>query len=91
MDTNPIIYIYESEDLAATNYSNSLAQASRLVNSSSKIRLEISEGNSDTTIAGVSISGGTMSYVNDGYDITPNNNNPFDPITIFVRLSYDDD
>jgi hypothetical protein len=86
IDTNPLVYIYNSQLLYANNSTASLAQPSRLANSSSQIRFEIQESPS-TTLISVSITGGgTMSNVNNGYNITPNNNNPFDPITITYNI-----
>ena len=86
IDTSPLVYIYNSQLLYANNRTESLAQASRLANSSSQIRFEIQESPS-TTLTSVSITGGgTMSNVNNGYNITPNNNNPFDPITITYNI-----
>jgi hypothetical protein len=86
MNTNPIKYIYNYEALGATTYSSYLEEESRLVNNSSQIRFEI-QNDGSTSINSVSITGGgTMSYDNYGYNITPNNYS-LDPITISVSLT----
>jgi hypothetical protein len=85
MNTSPTIYIYNSEQLYAGEYSNSLAQASRLINSTSKIYITIQEDPETIITTSIFITGGSPNadpnYYN-GVEITPNNNNPFDPITI---------